>query len=54
MTFVPPQRYEDIEPAGSALGISHALGHKLGAKYHIPHGITSVRSYVYLLLTHTK
>ncbi|EPQ57494.1 iron-containing alcohol dehydrogenase [Gloeophyllum trabeum ATCC 11539] len=25
----------------SALGISHALGHKLGARYHIPHGITS-------------
>jgi alcohol dehydrogenase class IV len=26
----------------SALGLSHALGHKLGAKYSIPHGITSV------------
>ncbi|KNZ72832.1 NAD-dependent methanol dehydrogenase [Termitomyces sp. J132] len=25
----------------SALGLSHALGHKLGAKYDIPHGITS-------------
>ncbi|TFK22557.1 alcohol dehydrogenase IV [Coprinopsis marcescibilis] len=25
----------------SALGISHSLGHKLGARYHIPHGITS-------------
>lgn len=27
----------------SALGLSHALGHKLGATYGIPHGITSVR-----------
>lgn len=27
----------------SALGLSHALGHKLGAAYGIPHGITSVR-----------
>ena len=26
----------------SALGLSHALGHKLGAAYGIPHGITSV------------
>lgn len=26
----------------SALGLSHALGHKLGARYGIPHGITSV------------
>ncbi|THH32300.1 hypothetical protein EUX98_g1897 [Antrodiella citrinella] len=25
----------------SALGLSHALGHKLGAAYNIPHGITS-------------
>ncbi|KAI0644566.1 iron-containing alcohol dehydrogenase [Trametes meyenii] len=25
----------------SALGLSHALGHKLGARYSIPHGITS-------------
>jgi len=25
----------------SALGMSHALGHRLGAKYSIPHGITS-------------
>jgi alcohol dehydrogenase class IV len=25
----------------SALGLSHALGHKLGARYNIPHGITS-------------
>jgi len=25
----------------SALGISHSLGHKLGARYSIPHGITS-------------
>jgi len=25
----------------SALGLSHALGHKLGATYQIPHGITS-------------
>ncbi|KAF8967833.1 alcohol dehydrogenase IV [Flammula alnicola] len=25
----------------SALGLSHALGHKLGARYAIPHGITS-------------
>ncbi|KDQ53549.1 hypothetical protein JAAARDRAFT_197357 [Jaapia argillacea MUCL 33604] len=25
----------------SALGLSHGLGHKLGATYHIPHGITS-------------
>lgn len=25
----------------SALGISHSLGHKLGARYAIPHGITS-------------
>lgn len=25
----------------SALGISHALGHKLGARYSIGHGITS-------------
>lgn len=28
----------------SALGLSHALGHKLGAAYSIPHGITSVRT----------
>jgi alcohol dehydrogenase class IV len=28
----------------SKFGLSHALGHKLGAKYNIPHGITSVRS----------
>ena len=27
----------------SAAGLSHALGHKLGAAYSIPHGITSVR-----------
>lgn len=27
----------------SALGLSHALGHKLGATYGIPHGFTSVR-----------
>lgn len=26
----------------SAIGLSHALGHKLGATYGIPHGITSV------------
>lgn len=26
----------------SAIGLSHALGHKLGAAYSIPHGITSV------------
>ena len=26
----------------SALGLSHSLGHKLGARYSIPHGITSV------------
>ena len=26
----------------SALGLSHSLGHKLGATYGIPHGITSV------------
>ncbi|KAJ8079675.1 hypothetical protein PM082_011262 [Marasmius tenuissimus] len=25
----------------SALGLSHAMGHKLGARYSIPHGITS-------------
>ncbi|KAI0633701.1 iron-containing alcohol dehydrogenase [Trametes polyzona] len=25
----------------TALGLSHALGHKLGARYSIPHGITS-------------
>ncbi|OJT15914.1 Alcohol dehydrogenase 2 [Trametes pubescens] len=25
----------------SALGLSHALGHKIGARYSIPHGITS-------------
>ncbi|KAK7005866.1 alcohol dehydrogenase IV [Favolaschia claudopus] len=25
----------------SAAGLSHALGHRLGAKYNIPHGITS-------------
>lgn len=29
-------------PDASALGLSHALGHKLGAAYSIPHGITSV------------
>ena len=23
------------------LGLSHSLGHRLGAKYHIPHGMTS-------------
>ena len=28
----------------AAVGLSHALGHKLGASYHIPHGITSVCS----------
>ncbi|KAI0318238.1 hypothetical protein OF83DRAFT_1117046 [Amylostereum chailletii] len=27
--------------AYSALGLSHALGHKLGAAYSIPHGVTS-------------
>ncbi|KAJ7592920.1 alcohol dehydrogenase IV [Mycena floridula] len=26
---------------GSGIGLSHALGHKLGATYSIPHGITS-------------
>lgn len=26
----------------AALGLSHSLGHKLGARYDIPHGITSV------------
>jgi len=26
----------------SAIGLSHALGHKLGATYGIPHGFTSV------------
>lgn len=29
----------------SALGLSHALGHKIGARYSIPHGITSVSSF---------
>ena len=41
----------------SALGISHALGHKLGARYHIPHGITSVCwicSYVYQSFSHRR
>lgn len=33
----------DKSPSYSALGLSHALGHKLGAAYEIPHGITSVR-----------
>jgi alcohol dehydrogenase class IV len=28
----------------STFGLSHALGHRMGAKYRIPHGITSVRS----------
>jgi len=28
-------------PKPGALGLSHALGHKLGATYQIPHGITS-------------
>ncbi|KAL0574307.1 hypothetical protein V5O48_007645 [Marasmius crinis-equi] len=28
----------------SALGLSHAMGHKLGARYSIPHGITSCLS----------
>ncbi|KAF5370688.1 hypothetical protein D9758_002000 [Tetrapyrgos nigripes] len=28
-------------PTYSALGLSHTLGHKLGAAYSIPHGITS-------------
>ncbi|THH00160.1 hypothetical protein EW026_g2322 [Hermanssonia centrifuga] len=32
-----PARFEKY----SALGLSHALGHKLGAAYSIPHGITS-------------
>ncbi|KAJ8515275.1 hypothetical protein ONZ45_g7278 [Pleurotus djamor] len=32
-----PTRFEKY----SALGLSHALGHKLGARYSIPHGITS-------------
>ena len=29
----------------TAIGLSHSLGHKLGATYSIPHGITSVRVY---------
>ncbi|KAL0956510.1 hypothetical protein HGRIS_002651 [Hohenbuehelia grisea] len=32
-----PMKFEKY----SALGLSHALGHKLGAAYNIPHGITS-------------
>ncbi|GJE95880.1 alcohol dehydrogenase IV [Phanerochaete sordida] len=32
-----PQRFEKY----SAVGLSHSLGHKLGATYSIPHGITS-------------
>ncbi|EUC53912.1 iron containing alcohol dehydrogenase family protein [Rhizoctonia solani AG-3 Rhs1AP] len=28
-------------PKSGALGLSHSLGHKLGATYQIPHGITS-------------
>lgn len=28
-----------------AVGLSHALGHKLGAAYGIPHGITSVSTF---------
>ncbi|KAG8720762.1 hypothetical protein FRC09_009056 [Ceratobasidium sp. 395] len=28
-------------PRAGALGLSHSLGHKLGATYQIPHGITS-------------
>lgn len=28
-------------PRPGALGLSHSLGHKLGATYQIPHGITS-------------
>jgi alcohol dehydrogenase class IV len=28
-------------PKPGALGLSHSLGHKLGATYQIPHGITS-------------
>jgi len=32
-----PMKFEKY----SALGLSHALGHKLGAAYSIPHGITS-------------
>ncbi|KAF7354892.1 Alcohol dehydrogenase IV [Mycena sanguinolenta] len=32
-----PNKFEEY----SALGMSHALGHRLGAKYSIPHGITS-------------
>ena len=31
-----------LTPLPSALGISHSLGHKLGARFSIPHGITSV------------
>jgi alcohol dehydrogenase class IV len=34
----------------SALGLSHALGHKLGAAYEIPHGITSVSTFLVNLL----
>ncbi|TFK54277.1 alcohol dehydrogenase IV [Heliocybe sulcata] len=32
-----PTKYEKYSP----VGLSHLLGHKLGARYHIPHGITS-------------
>ncbi|KAH9914025.1 iron-containing alcohol dehydrogenase [Fomitopsis serialis] len=45
------------EPSGvdnrydSALGLSHALGHKLGATYSIPHGITSRMSVLTLAPT---
>lgn len=28
-----------------ALGLSHSLGHKIGARYSIPHGITSVSTF---------
>lgn len=35
-----------IERNQSALGLSHALGHKLGATYSIPHGITSVSTVI--------
>lgn len=34
-----------IPTTNSALGPSHSLGHRLGAKYSIPHGITSVRMF---------
>ncbi|PPQ63487.1 hypothetical protein CVT24_005144 [Panaeolus cyanescens] len=38
----------------SALGLSHALGHKLGARFSIPHGITSVLIFLEFQSTHAS